>query len=233
MRDDDAAATFRLLQPQHALQGIANMRWRSRLLLASDAPTRKHEQRPVTGAIATERKKLETQCSVKSPAVLFALLARLGPAGSAETTATQNVDRSGLVVLVRSVLGDRAVVSLTDSNPLSSAILRLPEQGVVTGGDTFFPFRAPIILLIGGRTRARKARKREDLSQGVIQRAPAASWALNLISLQMPRCPPVRVILIPARSSRSLNSLRLPMYSLRGSAHFEQSAQSSFTDAVP
>jgi hypothetical protein len=78
MRYGDSDAAFRLLQRRRALQGIAKSGWRWRLAIANAARKRNHEELLAAKAAATERRRIEEDCTVTSPKALAAFRARYG-----------------------------------------------------------------------------------------------------------------------------------------------------------
>lgn len=81
MRHGDGNAAFRLLQRGRALQGIAKRGWGRRLALANAARQGKYKRRLAAAAVVAEWRRLEAQCTMKSPAVLAALRVRYGTGG--------------------------------------------------------------------------------------------------------------------------------------------------------
>jgi hypothetical protein len=78
MHHGDGDAAFRLLQRGRALKGVKKLGWRWRLAMANAARKRNHEALLAAKAAATERRRIEEDCTVTSPKALAALRVRYG-----------------------------------------------------------------------------------------------------------------------------------------------------------
>jgi predicted GNAT family N-acyltransferase len=111
MHRGDGDAAFRLLQRRRALRGIQKLGWRWRLAMANAARKRNHEELLAAKAAATERRRIEEDCTVTSPKALAALRARYGMGSCVVTMPKVSADRLLRVESGPCVRGDGVIRS--------------------------------------------------------------------------------------------------------------------------